>query len=323
MSHAGCLASGDRFPFDAGLCHKENTLGSMVDLSQYSSVSRAEVLLMKRGTLFAFVLSMFLCGASTVLAKGKSDRWLAKEKVAKKACATGDVKKGIDILGDLYVESDDITFVFNQGRCYQQNHRWQEALDRFDEFLRKDSTLSPDERTMVNKHIADCKAHIGPIQEPAAAAVPATTPPALPSVVTAPPLPVANSMVPQPVGSAEKYRSSRDPSPGQGFRTAGALVAAVGAAAVATGLLLDIKTHSIVNDVYSNGYDRDALSSRDSYERWGWISYGVGAAAIVVGTTLYVLGWSASRPDSTGMSLSAVPVVAPSGAMLFLQGGIR
>jgi hypothetical protein len=78
-----------------------------------------------------------------------------------------------------------------------------------------------------------------------------------------------------------------------------------------------------VNDVYANGYDRDKLSSRDSYETWGWISFGVGAAAMVAGTTLYVLGWSAGRSDSTGMSLSAVPVVGPSGAMLVLQGGIQ
>ena len=52
------------------------------------------------------------------------------EKAAKKACITGDYRKGIDILGDLFVETNDATYVFNQGRCFQQNHRWEEALDR-------------------------------------------------------------------------------------------------------------------------------------------------------------------------------------------------
>lgn len=278
---------------------------------------------MKRVVPVALCLSMFLGWSATALAKGKSDRWLAKEKVAKKACATGDVKRGIDILGDLYVESDDITFVFNQGRCYQQNHRWQDALDRFDEFLRKDSTLSPDERTMVDKHIADCKAHIGPVQEPAVAAVPATPPPAQQSVATAPHVPVANNIGPQPAGSSENQVLAETPSSGRGLRTAGVLVGAFGVVAVAAGLILDIKTHSIVSDVHANGYDRDKLSSRDSYETWGWLSYGVGAAAIVAGTTLCVLGWSAGRADSPGTHISAVPVIGPSGAMLVLQGGIQ
>ena len=42
----------------------------------------------------------------------------ALEKAAKKACITGDYRKGIDILGDLFVETNDATYVFNQGRCF-------------------------------------------------------------------------------------------------------------------------------------------------------------------------------------------------------------
>jgi hypothetical protein len=88
------------------------------------------------------------------------------------------------------------------------------------------------------------------------------------------------------------------------------------------GVLLDLKTHSLVNDMYSTGYDAGKESSRKSYETWGWVSYGVGAAGIVAGITMYLLGRSRGEEAASGARVSLLPVVSPDRAMLVLQGGI-
>ncbi|MBW8879780.1 MAG: hypothetical protein JF614_33030, partial [Acidobacteria bacterium] len=52
------------------------------------------------------------------------------------ACASGDVGKGIAILGTLYAETRNPAYVFNQGRCYQKNNKLEEARGSFTEYLR-------------------------------------------------------------------------------------------------------------------------------------------------------------------------------------------
>ena len=128
------------------------------------------------------VFLVLVAGSSTLaFAKSRPTQLSADEcgKAAKKACIKGDVGKGIDILGDLYVETGDITFVFNQGRCFQQNHRWEEALDRFNEFLRKARNLSQNEKDEVDRYIADCQSHLPAAQPPAVAASPSSGVPVL------------------------------------------------------------------------------------------------------------------------------------------------
>jgi hypothetical protein len=83
----------------------------------------------------------YLTQALAISAWGKpprADNRRSREDEAKKACAVGDVSKGIDILAELFVESNRFVFVYNQGRCHQQNGHWEKAINRFEEFLRKD-----------------------------------------------------------------------------------------------------------------------------------------------------------------------------------------
>jgi hypothetical protein len=96
-----------------------------------------------------------LLAASPAFAANKNQ---TKERQAKKACLSGDYVKGVGILADLFIESNDSTFLFNQGRCYEQNVRYVEAAERFKEYLRKATNLSADEKADVDKHIADCEA---------------------------------------------------------------------------------------------------------------------------------------------------------------------
>ena len=100
---------------------------------------------MKRALSFAISNVLLATFSEAALAKDKSVTRDAREKVARKACITGDFRKGVDILADLFIETRDYTYVFNQGRCFQQHHRWEEALDRFDEYLRKATGIPSDE----------------------------------------------------------------------------------------------------------------------------------------------------------------------------------
>ena len=65
----------------------------------------------------ALAITMMAASASARPARHAQNRE-AQEKAAKKACITGDYRKGVEILADLYVESNDPTYVYNQGRCF-------------------------------------------------------------------------------------------------------------------------------------------------------------------------------------------------------------
>ena len=81
----------------------------------------------------------------------------AREKAAQKACSLGDYQKGVDILADLLVGSDDPNYIYNQARCYEQNSRWEQAINRFREYLRKDASLSDSDRADAERHIDECE----------------------------------------------------------------------------------------------------------------------------------------------------------------------
>jgi len=276
---------------------------------------------MIRFLLTLLLVSILPVFASPAWAKPASRQ--AMEKAARKACLTGDYRKGINILADLFIGTEDQTYIFNQARCFQQNHRWEEALDRFSEYQRKATNLSANEKTELEKYMADCMAHIQPSQRsvPAqptslatvASTVPASQPEGAPAAsVTAPALgPTATLATAAPTSP-----------PGSGLRTAGIVVGAVGLAGVITGVVMALKTQSNVNDMYSNGYSPSAESSRKSYETWGWVGYGVGAAGILAGATMYLVGWSAGRSSPAEARLSLLPAFGHDRAMLLLQGGI-
>lgn len=136
---------------------------------------------------------MMLPLATTAMAKGKEDRE-TREKAAKKACLLGHVEKGSEILADLYVETNDATYIYNQGRCFEQNGKGDQALLRFKEYQRKVRNLSPADQDALRKKIEDLEVATGqhPLPPPAPAPVPL---PAAPSSLTsvAPPAPAEPS----------------------------------------------------------------------------------------------------------------------------------
>ena len=49
------------------------------------------------------------------------DRVDARERKARVECAAGNYQEGVRILAELWVATNDATFIYNQGRCYEQN----------------------------------------------------------------------------------------------------------------------------------------------------------------------------------------------------------
>jgi hypothetical protein len=85
----------------------------------------------------AALLSLLLTETQAFAATRQSE-----EKAARRACLTGDYNKGVSILADLFVDTKEPLYVFNQGRCLEQNLRYREAIGRFEEYLRMGETMT-------------------------------------------------------------------------------------------------------------------------------------------------------------------------------------
>jgi hypothetical protein len=239
----------------------------------------------------------------------------AKERMARTACLDGDYKKGVAILSQLFVDTKISTFIYNQGRCFEQNARYQEAISRFQEYLRVDKKLSEEDKAETQKHISDCQASMqassaGQSAQPVVAAPAVQAPPAN---VAPPPI------VPVSVVGERAVPSDSSPAPGAGLRTAGVITAAVGGAALVAGIILNLKVNSMASDFQTlNGYTDSKESDRKTYATLAWVSYGVGAACVATGSVLYILGLQGAKQGSTSVTL--LPAFGPGGAAAVLKG---
>ncbi len=105
----------------------------------------------------ALICSFACCWIST----GHAESVSTKERAARKACLSGDVAKGASILSELYVQTNDATYIYNQGRCFEQNGQYDEAILRFREYLRKHADAGTKPDAPAERHIADCQALYG------------------------------------------------------------------------------------------------------------------------------------------------------------------
>ena len=209
---------------------------------------------------------------------------------AKRACAAGRVEQGVELLAALCAETGDINSVYNQGRCYQQNGRVDQALNRFREYLRRATSLSPSERSEVQGFIDELE------RQRERAALPAG---------------------PAPKESDEAARSGR-------LRTTALILAGVGVAAVATGVVLSLQVRSHQRDV--ERYVRETQPYADPLvvagkmrtggriETFQWVAYGTGVAALAGSATCYLLGL---RSGQERVAWTATP--APGGLTTSLR----
>ncbi|MBN2575721.1 MAG: hypothetical protein JXP73_14235 [Deltaproteobacteria bacterium] len=248
----------------------------------------------------------------------------AKERAAKKACMTGDPAKGVAILADLFIDTEDPTYIYNQGRCYEQNSRYEDAIGRFREYLRKATRATAEEKADAEKHIADCQALLGKKEEPARPAAPVPEPPRpaaalspeptrpAPAPVAAAPFPESPSAKLEPAASVGAVPSpSQAPgSPGSGLRVAGITTLAIGAAALVGGLAMNLKYNGMIDDLQGE-YDPGTDDSSKTSKTLAIVGYAAGAACLAGGAVLYYLGWRAGR-----VSVAPVPVAGGAAAVL-------
>ena len=250
--------------------------------------------------------------ASAAFAASDEEAVEAKAKTARTACLAGDADKGAALLAELFVETRDFNHIYNQGRCFEQNHRYQDALSRFREYLRKAPGLSEAERLDAEAHVGECErlAAVAPVPP---AGLPLPKPPEAPPV--APPL----AAQPTPVDSAPAVTVTERGNDGRTLRIAGIASGAVGLASLGTGLYFYTRAVSLSDDVSSS----DTPSAADhkagkNAETMQWVCYSIGAAAVASGAVLYYLGWRSSAGDTP--TTAVVPLAGPGLAGISAQG---
>jgi hypothetical protein len=179
-----------------------------------------------------------------------------RESEAETECLAGRVPRGIELLAQLYVATGDANYIYNQGRCFEQNGRPEDAIPRFKEYLRKATNLTPADRADAETHIRDCEQ----MRDQARASVP--TP------VLTPPPPI--------VTAAPSRRPSRAAIP----------LLAVGATSLALALAAGAGVQAMESDVKEQW--------NESRHHWGqrfeviqWSAYVVAAIGLIGGGALY------------------------------------
>jgi tetratricopeptide (TPR) repeat protein len=266
----------------------------------------------------AIVFSLLTLVITPALAAGKKAQGRQpQERAARKACLSGDYTKGVAILSELFVDTKDPTYLFNQGRCFEQNHRYEDALSRFEEYLRAaQGNLDAADQAAAEKHIADCKDRLPPDQSSKAqASAPQPFVPPSPTYAAPPEpsaYPVSTLIAAQP--------EAQSPHSGAGLRVAGIVTASVGVAAALAGVILNLKANSMVKDMDTTvGNYESRNSDRKSYQTMAWIGYGAGAACVVTGAILYGFGLRTGGSSSTRVAL--LPTIGRGQAGALLTGG--
>jgi len=264
---------------------------------------------------WSILAGALLAAFATASAKAAPSRH-AQERAARRACLVGDYAKGVELLSDLFVATEDPTYIFNQGRCFEQSRRYEDAIGRFQEYLRAGKHLDASGRAETEKHIADCQELLA--KQTAQPVVPPVRPPSpTPSVQEAP---SALAPSPAPVPVLVGQPASAPSGSGAGMRTAGIITAAVGGAAVIGGIILNLKANSMASDMEAKpgAYSTGKESDRKTLEALGWVGYGVGAACIATGTILYAVGLKAMPGESGRVAL--LPAFGPGQAGAMLKG---
>jgi hypothetical protein len=236
---------------------------------------------------------------------------------ARAACAEGRVEDGVRGLAELHAATDEPLWIFNQGRCYQQNGRAAEAIERFHVFLEQVQRAPRDE--LHEEAILAARRHLAALEgrpppAPAAPPVVPAPPPAPPVVVTEAPPP------PAPAAPAAS-----------GYRVAALACAAVGAAGLATGLGFGLATRSKERSVQTRadgaltGLDQAELAgdlrAGRRYQTLQWVGYAAGAAALATGAVLWLVADARARRESPPRAALLLPTAghACAGATLWVR----
>jgi hypothetical protein len=253
-----------------------------------------------------------LLAASPATAANRHDQ----ERAARKACLTGDYTTGIAILSDLFIDTKDPTYIFNQGRCFEQSRKFEDAIARFEEYLRAtEGTAKREGRAAAEKHLASCKESLA--EERGSSSL-APTPPTPPQPSPTPKPELTPTPKPSPSVSVQAQPTARGR---RTLRIAGIITASVGVAALATGVILNLKANSLINDMETirGDYSASKADRRKTYETISWVGYGVGAACLATGAVLFGIGLKSTGTSPRNVAL--LPMFGPDQAGALLTGG--
>jgi hypothetical protein len=290
--------------------------------AKYAAMSHSRISIASRLVLSSAVAFIsFLLWTWPAIAASEQ----AQERAARKACLSGDYAKGVDILADLFVATKDLNYIFNQGRCFEQNRRYEDAIGRFREYLLAGSEkLDQRDKSAAEQHIAKCNEMLA--QDRASS----TTPTAPQALAPAPPPVVASTPEPAPTPepstlvvtqpATQPVPAPAPASAGAGLRVGGIIAASFGVASLGAGVLFNLKANSMISDMKTtvDGYSPSKNSEHDTYKTLAWVGYGVGAACVVTGAILYGVGLKAKSSSSPSVAL--VPVVGAGQAGAVLTG---
>jgi hypothetical protein len=301
--------------------------------------------------LGCFVIALSWWLATPVAAAVSKDN---RARAAKKACLSGDYAKGVGLLAELYVDTNDPMFIFNQGRCFEQNGRYEDAVTRFREYQRKLVDAGRASDPEADRHVTECSAmlekqkasnlqgrssatsaevNVAPSTEgvarDATKAPPSASPPAptyspevaLEKSLPQSPVPAAPATVP---GGGEHPLPPEDASmPIQ--KELGYGAGALGILGLGTGLAAYLLARSYLDDASGQGCTGSSCEGpgRSQYESAQTALLVCNIAAVSGGILLVgglVLVLTSPSPSHAPRSVALVPVMGPGMGQLALVG---
>jgi hypothetical protein len=249
----------------------------------------------------------------------------AREREARKACFTGDVARGVELLVDLYGETGHPNYIFNQARCFERNGKYDQALLSYEDYLRKATNLPEADRAQVEKSIAELRAKLA-----------STAPPSDTGGTTAPGLLTPSLDGPEPgpgkpndliTPTAPDVRPADRRLPWQTTAGVISLIAAGGGLALGVaGTVLRQSRSSDFNDqctidmgvptALSQFPGTDCRGRYDSVQaasRMMWIGYVSGGALAAAGVTLLLIAPHADKAAPMAGARRCGPLFAASG----------
>jgi hypothetical protein len=219
-----------------------------------------------------------------------------------------------------YLAQPDPAFLFNIGQCYRKLGQNHEALNFFQEYLKKASPDDPN-RSQVEARVRDIEAE-AKLQAEAAQAAAAPVPP--PEVVQPVPTPAIAPVAAAPTVPAASVEqavpvSATPAASGRGLRIAGIACGAAGLASMGIAIYYYTRARSLSDSVTSspNPKASDDQAGRDA-QTMQRVFYSIGAGALVTGTVLYWLGWPTKQ---AGPAVAGVaPIMGPGLAGISAQG---
>lgn len=259
------------------------------------------------GSLFASQQTLAAAKAHTAASETK------KEKQAKRACLSGDYQTGVSILADLFVQTEDPVYLYNQGRCYEQNVRYVEAGERFREYLRKAQDVTDKIRADVEKHIADCDAGAAKTQPRYAMenSLPAAPPPVAPPQMYLPPPPPPQTSGVVTLASAPPAATNIQ-HPWQ--HTAKWIAAGAAVGFLGLGVVEHVRYYTKNKDYNDDpkcgigGQCSDLASAADSAQIVAIIGYGAAAVATGLAITFWLTDSPKAAPSS-GVAIACSPTL--------------